>query len=328
MTKINGPSAHRISALNAGMDKAATARTTLVQSGEKTLAHVAQRLKVATPDLQKANPQVKVAQELKVGQELRMPDVCRTPAPPPDTAMTEADPSLAKGDKQMLGGLMRERLGGLRTPDSRIPDPSDMPREDPSMQDEAGLNYNPGPTYGGNVGGSSRAPTTPPQDNTPRDTPQDATPLDSDKPKPDELRGFDLSRQGLTPRVGEQEHQVPETPTRPDTEHGIGHKQHRLVDPTPGPDTQGTDTDEEGPRFRDPRLGKHVPRNPGELDPEQPPPPKPNVAPGPSLSQVAFSPVPGEDPPDDPRFSGQVDFPGPRPSGPKEGGPSGPEEIG
>jgi len=328
MTKISGPHLQPMDKIHLSKAEPMAAKTT-VQSGEKTLAHVARRLKVATPDLQKANPQVAVAQELKVGQELRLPDVGRTAAPPPDLARSEADPSSAKGDTQLLGGLMRERLSGLRTPDSRIPDPSDMPRPDPSMQDEAGLNYNPGPTYGGmNVGGSGRAPTTPTPDNPPPETPQDSTPLDSDKPKPDELRGFDLSRRGLTPRVGEQEHQVPETPTRPDTEHGIGHKQHRLVDPTPGPDTQGTDTDEEGPRFRDPRLGKHVPRNPGELDVEQPPPPKPNVAPGPTLSQAAYAPIPGEDAPDDPRFSGRVSPPGPQPGGPKDMGPTGPEEIG
>jgi|GEM_PF-5453668 len=148
MMRINDSHVSKLKHLAGDESATRSAQRTTVQQGEKSLAQVAQRLKVGEKVLHQANPQVTDPTALKAGQELRLPEIPPTKLPSEAAAAETAGPTTsARGETTLKGNLVKTAL--LHSPQLRpeLHDPSDIGRMGPSLKENIPLDIDQGPVF-------------------------------------------------------------------------------------------------------------------------------------------------------------------------------------
>lgn len=169
MTEITGP---RVSSPAEPDFAGAEAPATTVRPGEASLAHVAQRLQLATVHLAAANPHIPATSELKVGQEIRLPSQSRAAETPVETVIESPAPGhlSARGELNFRAGALKGALqhaGSMLEERLRPPDPSDRRMTPPGLGDGMPLDFDPAPGWQRAV--MPQPPPPPPDDLSARD---------------------------------------------------------------------------------------------------------------------------------------------------------------
>jgi LysM repeat protein len=237
--------------------------TTTVQTGEKSLHHVARRLKLAPEHLAAANPHIAPSAELKIGQEIRLPSPTHLahPAAEAATEHSTGGPLSAKGDLHLQAGMIKEALhhaGSLLDPQNRPVDPSDRLRVPPDLGGSAPLDIDLNPARQPRV--MPMPPPPPPDDLQAREQlgMPARTGVNRDPEEPEEV-----VKAYPTPDGGGGYGGPPSSST---PQHGIGLHSQPVASPihfTPG----------------EPRPPEDNIPDPGQINIHREQPPRPNVGP-------------------------------------------------